>query len=87
MSLEELRQAVIDQNQAILDNDIKMKAKGFTHRVTYVIHPRAGGSDEKADCYFGGDPRTLTLAHDKHGAWKQWQEIKAMSSDYIIVEL
>ena len=93
MTMDELRQAVIDENQAVLDNDIKQKANGFTHRVTYSARPSAtypniDGYNIRADSYFGSDPRELTRDMDSKGAWSTWQEIKALSNnDYKIHEL
>ncbi len=87
LNREQLDKILAAEDRAIATNDIKQKADGFTHRVTYWNHA-TGGDGEQADTYFGVDPRELTKDMDSEGAWSTWQEIKAASlGDYKIVEL
>jgi len=85
MTMDELKQAIVDEQNTVAANDVKMKADGFTHRVTYWNYT-TGGSDVQADTYFGADPTTLT--YEDGEAWSLWQQIKVASlGDYKVIEL
>lgn len=89
-TLEELRELLRQEEAMILERDKEMRAKGFTHRVTWWNH-RTGGDDTQADTYFGCDPLTLTLEDGK--AWEQWRRIlyecttMSQPPDYKIIKL
>ncbi len=73
------------QEQAEVEaRDVEMKAKGFTHRVTFWDHC-TGGDDVQADVYFNVDPKGLKPGDD---VWETWQEIKTVSiEDYKVTPL
>ena len=86
--LLKLRRLIEEEEAKILEQDMKMKAEGWTHRVTWWNH-RTGGSDIQTDMYFGCDPRELTLEDGK--AWEEWRRILYESvdnkKDYQIITL
>jgi len=88
--MNELQKLIQEQAEEILEQDMKMLDKGFTHRVTWWNHHMMG-DDVQSDMYFGCDPDTLT---DEDGdAWRGWNRIKSESttvrggSDYKVYKL
>jgi len=42
--------------------DLRMKRKGYTHKVLACIHPSAGGDDFFTQTYFKGEPTKVDIA-------------------------
>jgi len=80
----ELDEALKQEQLEVEARDVEMKAKGFTHRVTFWDHC-TGDDDVQADVYYNVDPKDLKPGDD---VWEAWMEIKTASiGDYEIIRL